>query len=352
MAWFAWAVAATIVVELAPSPVYVAVVIALAWLVVEVHAPDGPYRRAFPILVAVGVVFTVVRVVLAALTTHTGLHVLVTVPHVTVPDLLGGFTIGGTIEAPVVLQAAAEGFTVVGVMAVFGTFNAVASHHELVQSSPRAFHELGLVTTVALAFVPATVESVGAVRDADRARTGGQARRGRLVRTVVPVLERGMERAVALSESMDARGFGCRAPTRATRAGWCGLAGLVALGGAFVALTGRATTAALGLGLLGALLVTAAIAAASRATGRPRYRARRLRRADWVMVAVSAAAPLAVALLAVAGVGSLTWAASPLRWPRFDPVVLLAIAPLLAPLARAPGVAWQPDPVIAPGVPA
>ena len=59
-------------------------------------------------------------------------------------------------------------------MAVFGAFNAIVSHYELVQSSPRAFHELGVVTTVALAFVPSTIESVSAVREADRARTGGR----------------------------------------------------------------------------------------------------------------------------------------------------------------------------------
>ncbi len=129
-------------------------------------------------------------------------------------------------------------------LAVFGAFNAIASHYELVQSSPRAFHELGVVTTVALAFIPSTIESVGAVREADRARTGGQSvRRGRILRSIVPVLERGLERAVSLSESMDARGFGFEGSTRGDQyAGWCGLGALLALAGAFVALVGRAST--------------------------------------------------------------------------------------------------------------
>ena len=52
------------------------------WLIVEVHAPDGPYRRAFPALLALGVVFALFRVALAALTTHNGIDVLVTLPHV------------------------------------------------------------------------------------------------------------------------------------------------------------------------------------------------------------------------------------------------------------------------------
>src|SRR4029079_2989200 len=116
--------------------------------------------------------------------------------------------VGGSVELPVILQSLAEGFAIVGMMAVFGAFNGVVTHSELVQSTPRAFYEVGLVVVVALAFVPSTLAAIGDVRDADRARTGGRVvRRGRLIRQLVPVLELGMERAVTLAESMDARGF-------------------------------------------------------------------------------------------------------------------------------------------------
>ena len=118
------------------------------------------------------------------------------------------------------LQSLAEGFAIVGVMAVFGAFNSVVSHSELVQSTPRAFYELGLVVVVALAFVPSTITAIHDVREADRARTGGRVvRRGRLLRQVVPVLEHGLERAVTLAESMDSRGFarGGREPARPRR---------------------------------------------------------------------------------------------------------------------------------------
>lgn len=334
-----WAIAGAATVQLAPSPVYVALIIGIAWLTVEVHAPDGPFRRAFPVLLAVGVVFALVRVVLSALTAHDGSHLLMTLPEFTVPRLLGGFTVGGAVQATVVLQVLSEGFAIVGLMAVFGAFNAIASHYELVQSSPRAFHELGVVTTVALAFVPSTIASVSAVREADRARTGGQSiRRGRILRSIVPVLERGMEQAVALSESMDARGFGFEGSTRSDlAAGWCGLGALLALAGAFVALVGRARPAAVGLGILGVgFLVAAATFASGRTRDRRRYRHRRMAKADWAMVACVLVAPLTVGLLALAGNDSLIWRASPLHWPTFEPLVALALIPLLAPLVRTP----------------
>src|SRR5262245_66019789 len=124
VAWFVWAVAAAASVQLAPSPVYVALVIGIAWLIVEVHAPHGPYRRAFPVLLAVGVVFALIRVVLATLTTHNGLDVMFSLPEFTMPRLLGGFTVGGTVVTNVVLQVLPEVFALFGLMAVFGAFNA------------------------------------------------------------------------------------------------------------------------------------------------------------------------------------------------------------------------------------
>ena len=123
-------------------------------------------------LVGVGVFFAVVRTLLTVVTTHGVGDVLFTTPQFTLPQLLGGFTVGGPIELPVVLQSLAEGFAIVGVMAVFGAFNAVVSHSELVQSTPRAFYEVGLVVVVALAFVPSTLTAIADVREADRARTG------------------------------------------------------------------------------------------------------------------------------------------------------------------------------------
>src|SRR5690606_3844690 len=133
-----WALAAAASVQLAPSPVYVTLVISVAFLVVTAHRIDSTLARAFPVLITLGVVFALLRVGLTALTSHSPgappPDTWFTLPELTLPRLLGGFTVGGTVEGVVVLAAATEAFAVVGVMAVFGAFNAVASHHELLQS--------------------------------------------------------------------------------------------------------------------------------------------------------------------------------------------------------------------------
>ncbi|MEO7836054.1 MAG: hypothetical protein ABIS21_00250 [Acidimicrobiales bacterium] len=334
VAWLMWALAAAASLELAPSPLYVALVIAVAFLVVSVHGRDTAVARtSFSVLLVFGAGFALLRVVLTALTTHAGTDVIFTIPHVDLPRLLGGFRVGGTVELPVVLQAATESFVVVGIMAVFGAFNAVVSHHELVQSAPRAFYEAGLVVTVAIAFVPATLATVQRVGEADRARTGGRVvRRGRLLRRTVPVLESGLERSLALAESMDARGFGHHGASAADRvSGSLLLAALLCLAGAFVALVGRAGGVAVTLGLAGASSLAVAVAVASRQSRRVRYRPRRMTASDWSVGGACLLAPVGLALLAFAGDDSLVWVASPLRLPAFNVMVVLALAALVAP---------------------
>ncbi len=333
--WLLWALAGAATVQLAPSPVYVALVIGLAALVVEVHRLDTAMARAFPLLLALGVAFALLRVVLTALTTHGVGHVLFTTPEGTLPQILGGFTVGGTVEAPVVLQAASEGLAVVGVLAVFGAFNAVVSHHELVQATPRAFHEPGLVATVGLAFVPSTMIAIQQTREADLARTGGhRVGRRRMVRQLLPVLESGMERAVHLAESMDSRGFArTRGGPRERAAGWCGLAALLSLAACFVALVGRSPRTASLLGGLGVVLLVAAIVLASQASRLTRYRPRRLTSTDGAVAALVWLAPLGLVVLDRVSDPALRWVTNPPSFPEFSPVVAVVIVLLGVPAA-------------------
>jgi energy-coupling factor transport system permease protein len=342
--WLVWAVAAAACVQLAPNPLYVALVIALAFLVVSAHRLDTTLAKAFPVLVGLGVAFGLIRVVLTALTTHSPTidgppeHLWFTLPAFDLPQILGGFQVGGTVEGDIVLYAAAQAFAVVGVMAAFGAFNAVASHHELVQAAPRAFHEPGLIVTVGLAFVPATIGAIAAVREADRARTGGQVvRRGQLVRMAVPIVECGLERALALAESMDARGFARQARGRGDRvAGWLGLVAMLCLGGTFVALIGSRGSLGLALGATGAMALLGAVVLSSQSAGTTRYRPRALTRLDLTVGAVAIAAPIGLALLVALGDHELFWTATPLRFPTFSLAPVLCLALLATPVLVRP----------------
>ncbi|HEX9888706.1 MAG TPA: CbiQ family ECF transporter T component [Nitriliruptorales bacterium] len=347
LTWAWWALCAVGVIQLAPNPTYVALVVVIAVLVVETQAEAGPFRRAFPILVAAATFFVLVRVLLTTLTTHTGVGALFTLPELTLPTILGGFTVGGSVELAVVLRSAAEGFAVVGIVAAFGGFNAVVSHHQLVRVAPRAFHELGLIVTVALAFVPSTMAAITAVRDADRARTGGRAvHRGRLLRLVVPVLESGMERAIHLAESMDARGFGHLSASRLERvAGWVAVGSLTALAGAFAALVARANVVAALLGGLGIGAMVGSIVVASRASRRPRYRTTRPTPTDAWLALVVTLAPVGVGVLVLGGEATRVWDVTSEPLPPFSLGVALPVLALAVPaLHRGRAVAIEPSP--------
>jgi energy-coupling factor transport system permease protein len=335
LTWGWWALAAVATIQIAPSPTYVILVVLIAALVVEVHGRGGRFGATFKILVMVAAAFVVLRVVLAAVTAPGAGPVWFTLPQVDLPALLGGFALGGPVHAHVVLRAAAEGLVIVGVVAAFGAFNAVVSHHELVRTAPRAFHEVGLVVTVALAFVPSVVASVAAVREADRARTGGRTvRRRRLLRLVLPVVESGMERAMHLADSMDARGFAHGGPSdRERTAGWLSLGALLALGAGFAALVGREAGLATLLGVIGGLLLVLAIAVASSASARPRYRVRRPGRVDAVVALAVTAAPVGVGLTSAVTGARLAWDVTTQPLPGFEPLAAIAILALALPAA-------------------
>ncbi|MGZ6964744.1 MAG: hypothetical protein ACXVKA_11045, partial [Acidimicrobiia bacterium] len=82
--------------------------------------------------------------------------------------------------------------------------------------------------------------------------------------------------------------------------------------------------------------VAATALASGRTRDRKRYRHRRMAGADWAMVACALTAPLLVGLLGFGGEGSLVWHTDPLHWPTFEPLVALALVPLLVPLTRLP----------------
>ena len=93
-----------------------------------------------------------------------------------------------------------------------------------------AFHELGVVTTVvSRSSRRRSSPSPWCVRPIGRAPVDSRSGVVAILRSIVPVLERGLERAVSLSESMDACGFGFEGSTRGDQvAGWCGLGALLA----------------------------------------------------------------------------------------------------------------------------
>ena len=333
LAWLAWAAAGAITIQLASSPLYVGLVIAASVIVVVTSDAEPPKTKVFGLIMTWAVAFAALRVVLTVLTVHANGHTILTTPSLQVPRILGGFEVGGPIDAETLFSAGSQALSIVAIIAVFATFNAVASQRDLVEALPRSFYEVGVAIAVALAFIPSIAETVSETREADRARAGGRpVKKRRLRRVLVPVLETCLERAVLLSESMDARGFGAkRAAKYEVMAGWLGVASLGFMGSALVALVARSQSIAVALGVLSLAALGAAFYIS--ATHAPsRYKRRPITRSDVWMVLASFGAPATTWLAALVGDKSLAWPSESLRWPVVSPLPLVGVFALLAPV--------------------
>jgi energy-coupling factor transport system permease protein len=248
VAWIAWATGAGLVAFVTTNPVYLLLLIAVSWFVYTGCRVDGPSARSFRLFLLAALFAVAIR---------TGLVFL------------------GTVNAAHVAESFLEGLRLGTLLVVFGAFNSVTDPFGLVRVTPRRFHEPALAAALALSITPRTVASVATVREAQRLRGVTVHGLRTLPALAVPVLERGMEEAVTLAESMDARGHG----------------------------RGR----------------------------RSRYRSQPWDARGLLVAAVSVAVGLGALAASFGGEPSLHPSLVPLAWPSVDPVILAAIVALAIP---------------------
>jgi len=189
LVWVVWAVAGLVAAGTTTNPAYLAVIAAAAWLVHAVHG-QGRAFRGFALAAAAALVLRTLLVL-----------VLLLAP-------------GGSLGLGNVLSAALEGARLATILVVVGAFNSVADPFGVLRLAPGRLYEAALAAALALQIAPRTVAAIGRVREAQRMR-GIEVRGARsLVALAVPVLATGLEEAVLLAESMDARGHGRGRRTR------------------------------------------------------------------------------------------------------------------------------------------
>lgn len=198
--WLLWALTTLVTASSTRNPLYVIVLLLIATVVGGACA-TGEGRRAPLSPLRFAMIAVPLSALFNGLTVHFGDTTLF---HL--PDWLP--LLGGAVTLEALTFGAVNGLTLTAIFSAFAVFNHVTPVRDLIKLTPRAFHEGGVVLSIALTFIPQTTRSLQRIREA-------QAVRGHRVRgirdwlpIVVPLLVSGLERAMGLAEAMVARGYG------------------------------------------------------------------------------------------------------------------------------------------------
>ncbi len=292
-AWLLWLMATMLGALLTRNPIYLALVITVALLVnarLSGSAGDSQgdtTRRATAGFIKVVVVLTVLVSIFKGLWVNNGQTVLWRLP-----DWWPDFGRVATLEG--LLAAGLDAMQILAVLATFMAFSAGADYYALLRATPQSMRQVGLVTSIALTFVPQTVTRFGEVREAQALRGHRIRRVGDLVPLVVPLLGGGIERSIDLAEAMEARGFsrdtarGRRMPPIVVQLGIAAGLALVLVGGTLFAFwPPEMHWADWVLIFAGLLLIGGTLWSVGRGAKRTRYRHTVWRERDSVLAVIS-----------------------------------------------------------------
>lgn len=331
LTWLIWLAAALVVVGLTTNPLYLVLVLLVVALVFAACHDDRPLARSFRLFFVAGCLIWLGYIVFSVITVGGGRGntVLLRLPALTLPPLLGGVTLGGPITAEDMVWGAVRGLRIWALIAIFGAFNALVDHYRLLRMTPRALFHAGLAVTIAITFVPHAVQSLADIREAQRLR--GHRFHGvrSYLALVAPLLASSLEQSIQLAEALDARGYGrTRMADVALGRQQIGvLAGLLLFGAGLFGWLYYGSAVAIAMATAGAALLLRAAWMLGRMVTRTTYRRERWRQRDMLVCGAALGCAAAWIGLRLASMGGLTY--NPYAGLGLPPFALLAGAAVL-----------------------
>lgn len=337
-AWLLWLFAAMLGALLTRNPFYLALVTVVAlWVNARLNRSAGSTGEGTTGHTPVGLIKLVIAVTLVValfkgLWSNNGQTVLWRLPDWW-PD------IGRVVTLEGLASAGLDAMQILAVLATFAAFSAGADYYAILRATPQSMRQVGLVTSIALTFVPQTVTRFTQVREAQALRGHRIRRVGDLVPLVVPLLGGGIERSIDLAEAMEARGFSrtsgnaYRLPPIVVQLGIAVGLALVLAGGTLFAFWPRELHwSNWVLILAGLLLIGATLWGVGRGVKHTRYRHATWHERDTLLTVLSLGIIAILATYKWLEPAALIYYPYPrISSPSFDPVLALALAVLVSP---------------------
>ena len=220
-AWTLWLAAGMTAVLLTDNPLYLIItLLSLGFLFATLHrrhqaspAPQTTPRMTWGWLVRLALILWAFGILFNGLTVHAGDHILFTLPA-------SWPIIGGPITLEAIIYGFLTGLNLILLILLFAIYNSVLGPQTILRMVPGFAYQLGVAISIAISFVPQTFIAWQDIREAQRLR--GYRARG--LREILPLfislLGYGLDRAIQLAESMEARGFGGQMAPATPRQTW------------------------------------------------------------------------------------------------------------------------------------
>jgi energy-coupling factor transport system permease protein len=217
LAWWVWGISLAIASSRAESFWLLGVLIFAALVVTFSRKSDDPWSAALTIGIKLALIALTVRMFIAIIFSVPGQgRVLFSIPRIQLPEWLAGIYLGGDITVERLRFVLLESLIIFALVLAIAAASSLANPKQTLRALPGVLHEAGVALIIATTLIPHFVISIRRIKEA-RGLRGDQEKLG-LKKTLVPLFEEALERALILSESMEARGYGHRPAQRSPTA--------------------------------------------------------------------------------------------------------------------------------------
>jgi len=209
LAWWIWGLAAA-TVAIAAENWFIHVSICAAIIsVVYLKRPNASWGNSISILFRIALFVIFFRLMIEVIFgVHFGGPVLLALPEIQLPRWLGGIKLGGILGATGALAALVHGFKLATVIVAASAPATLVPPNLLLKSLPNAIYEAGLVTVIAVGFLPTLSADARRIKKSAALRGKPVVGLRQNIKLMMPLIDSSLNRAVTLSNAMESRGFG------------------------------------------------------------------------------------------------------------------------------------------------